>query len=263
MPQASKPTTVADALNLACRYWDVNDGRGRGSRGPNMMPIRATRAAGILGLSRKLRSLRADDGARLLSGLRMGGLSRSSVASYYAAARRMLALSGYSCVDWPKAPTPPRKQRQPVTSEEVARCIDALRDHGWDDTAELVELMRDTGLRVEVEALRGDWQARGGRLEVEAGKGGHARTIPYRGPHAGPLEGLTYEGHLRRIKIAAAEAGVPDLRPHDLRRHFVKRVYDRSGKDLRVAQVLAGHADPSTTASYVGVSFEELEHAVG
>lgn len=250
----SKPATVADALALATRYWEANEGLG--GRGPNMMPIRAGRCADILGRSRKLTTLGPQDGASLLVGLRQSGLSRSSVSSYYAAGRRMLALSGVSCVAWPKAPAPPRKVREAVSPEEIEALIEELRSRGWDDTADLVELMRDTGLRVEREALRGDWQAQEGRLTVHSGKGGHGRVIPYAGSQSGPLRGLTYEGHLRRIKAT----GTP-LRPHDLRRAFVRRVYEGSGKDLRIAQVLAGHADPGTTAGYIGVNWDELQAA--
>lgn len=250
----AKPPTIADALIAATRYWEANEPLH--GRGPNMMPIRAGQCADILGRSRKLATLGPQDGANLLVGLKARGLSRSSVSSYYAAGRRMLALSGVSCVSWPKAPAPPRKVREAVSPDEIEGLIEELRTRGWDDTADLVELMRDTGLRVEVEALRGDWEAQEGKLTIRAGKGGHGRVIPYRGPQEGPLRGLTYEGHLRRIKATGTS-----LRPHDLRRAFVKRVYEGSGKDLRIAQVLAGHADPGTTAGYIGVNFEELQRA--
>jgi site-specific recombinase XerD len=143
-----------------------------------------------------------------------------------------------------------------VTDAQIEQLLEDLEAQGWEDTAALVRLMRDTGLRVEVEALRGNWEAQGGRLVVKAGKGGHGRVVPYEGPEVGALQGLTYEGHLRRIKAT----GSP-IRPHDLRRAFVKRVYERSGKDIRVAQVLAGHADPGTTAGYIGVDWDELSRA--
>lgn len=257
---AHKPLTVADALTSATRYWEANEST-RG-RGPNMMPIRAGRCADLLGRSRKVASLTAADGASLLVGLRSSGLSRTSVSSYYAAGRRMLALSGHQCVGWPKAPSPARKVREGVSAAEIEALVDELEARGWSDTADLVRLMRDTGLRVEVEALRGDWsvtrtEAGAGRLVVHSGKGGHGRVIPYSGPEREALRGITYEGHLRRIKATGSH-----IRPHDLRRAFVKRVYEGSGKDIRVAQVLAGHADPGTTAGYIGVNFEEMRRAV-
>lgn len=262
MPRA-KTETVRDALQAAARYWDANEVT-LSRRGCNMMPIRAQRCASILGTSSPLTKLGPSDGARLLVGLRESGLGRSSVSNYYAAGRRMLALSGVSTVAWPKAPTPPRKVRPAICPTQVQSLIDWLNAKGWGDTAALAVLMRDTGLRVEVEALNGLWEAGEGRLTVESGKGGHGRVIPYRGPEREPLRasgGITYEGHLRRWKVACRELGISIL-PHDLRRAFVKRVYEGSGKDLRVAQVLAGHSDPGTTAGYIGVDWSELEGAL-
>lgn len=248
--------TIAEALALATRYWDAND-KAR-CRGPNMMPIRAGICADILGRSHKLASLGPGDGAKLLVGLKERGLARSSVANYYAAGRRMLALAGCSCVTWPKAPPPSRQLRPAIQEDLIAGTLSRLRQAGHEDTARFVELMRDTGLRADVEALRGDWQADNGRLFVAGGKGGHQRAVPYVGPEREALRGVTYETHLRRIKEASNGA----LLPHDLRRFFVTRAYERSGKDLRMAQALAGHASPGTTAGYIGVDWDRMKEAV-
>ncbi len=229
-----------------------------------MMPLRAARCASLIGPSRRLTSLSVTDGVSLLSGLGREGLGRSTIKSYYAAGTRMLALAGVSTITWPKAPTPPRKLREPTNDRDIAKLVDWLAGKGWQDTADLLALMRDTGLRVEVEALNGQWRSGDGRLEVFSGKGGHGRTVPYTGPHTGPLRelgGITYEGHLRRIHAGNRALGTHIL-PHDLRRHFIRKVYQGSGRDIRIAQVLAGHADPGTTAGYIGVSFEELQNAV-
>lgn len=258
MPSATKPggkpSTVADALAKATHYWETNERRQ--SRGVNMMPLRAARCADILGRSRKLRSLDAGDGADLLVGLRKGGLARSTVGSYYAAGRRMLSLSGVHTEGWPKAPTPERRVKEPTTDGQIADLLDRLEAEGWNDTADLVRFMRDTGARVDVEALNGDLSCDGRRLLIRGGKGGHDRVVPYSG-NTPPQRGLTYEGHLRRIKAT----GSP-VRPHDLRRAFVKRAFEGSGNNIRVAQALAGHSDPGTTAGYIGVSFDEMERAL-
>jgi integrase len=251
----TSPKTVAEALAFATRYWDTNERTS--SRGPNMMPIRADRCASILGRSKRLSALGPSDGTRLLGELRRAGLARSSVASYYAAGRRMLGLSGVSTVAWPKAPTAPRKLRPPVEEPRVRSLIADLEERGWPETARLVAFLWDTGCRVDVEALRGEKELHGELLRV-VGKQGHERMIPYAGTAAeATFCGLTYEGHLRRIKVTGT-----DIRPHDLRRAFVKRAYEGSGKDIRVAQVLAGHSDPGTTAGYIGVSEAELRGAL-
>jgi site-specific recombinase XerD len=52
-------------------------------------------------------------------------------------------------------------------------------------------------------------------------------------------------------------AGVPDLTPHKLRHTFISDVNDKSG-DLRVAQELARHASPETTAGYTRVTRDRM-----
>lgn len=266
MSTKAKPggPTVGEALSRASSFWLANE-NSRSKRGCNMMPIRARICADILGHSKRLSSLGVSDGASLLIGLSKRGLERSTVKTYYAAGKRMLQLAGVSLTGWPNAPTPPRKLREPIDAQDIDRMVAWLASKGWPDTAALVCLMRDTGLRVEVEALNGQWIAHGGRLDVVSGKGGHGRAVPYRGPETGPLResgGITYEGHLRRIKAGNAALGTHIL-PHDLRRHFIRAAYLRSGNNIRTAQVLAGHSDPGTTAGYIGVNWEELCEAVG
>ena len=54
------------------------------------------------------------------------------------------------------------------------------------------------------------------------------------------------------ISLIGEAADVPGLTPHKLRHTFISDINDHSG-DLRVAQMLARHASPETTAGYTRV----------
>jgi len=60
---------------------------------------------------------------------------------------------------------------------------------------------------------------------------------------------LTGQAVFDRLQHIARAAGVADVSPHDARRSFISDVLDATG-DLAVAQQLAGHANPATTARY-------------
>ncbi|HEX9952805.1 MAG TPA: tyrosine-type recombinase/integrase [Rubricoccaceae bacterium] len=71
---------------------------------------------------------------------------------------------------------------------------------------------------------------RGGRLDASA-------------------EALTGQAVYHVLQTRAGEAGVAAFSPHDLRRSYVGDLLDE-GADLSVAQQLAGHTSPTTTAGY-------------
>lgn len=274
-------TTLNAAYATACAYWDS---LGHSSA---MMAIRAGKGVSILGGSRKLSSLTAADGVALLSRLNSSNLSRSTIAATYAAFKRMLALSGVSCAGWPKAATPPRRVREPMSRKLLDEVTLWLDKAALPETADLCRVLGGTGMRVEVEALSFDavrvippsgCAARpvGASSVRVAGKGGHERIIPVAAPlglllsdpeRTHPMRRLSYGGHLKRwnkalFGVQGAVIGKRDT-PHAIRHLYATEAYARSGGNLHVVRELLGHADINTTARYIGIDEEAMRRAAG
>ena len=84
-------------------------------------------------------------------------------------------------------------------------------------------------------ARRGDWP---GPLLCPVKKGGHVQQ-----------RGMTAQSVMMRLRFLAANAHVPPLAPHDLRRSFVGELLD-AGADISSVQKLAGHSSVTTTTRY-------------
>lgn len=148
----------------------------------------------------------------------------------------------------------------------------------------LLELLYATGLRVsELVSLRRAAVMRDTSFITVTGKGDKERVVPLNdrardaikiyvktlppGPFLFPAGGA--EGYLARqvfardLKLLAARAGISSARvaPHVLRHAFASHLL-AGGADLRVVQMLLGHADISTTQIYTHVLDEKLRDLV-
>jgi integrase/recombinase XerD len=168
-----------------------------------------------------------------------------------------------------------------LNAPDVETCL-GLRDRT------MLELMYASGLRVsEIVSLK--TTALGlneGVIQVVNGKGGKERLVPF-GGEAGqwlgrylaeartPLlegktsdsvfigrhtgRGLTRQAFWALIRRYAVIANIPvALSPHTLRHAFATHLLNH-GADLRVVQLLLGHADISTTQIYTHVARERLK----
>ncbi|MGH8700640.1 MAG: tyrosine-type recombinase/integrase [Burkholderiales bacterium] len=157
---------------------------------------------------------------------------------------------------------------------EVAKVLSALRAPKY---RMLLFCAYGSGLRVS-EACNlciGDIDSQRMVLHVRAGKGGRDRYAmlspvlldalrqyyraehpdkPYLFPGAIPGQPVRPEGVQTALRIALTHSGVSKrITPHTLRHAFATHSLE-SGTDLRVIQVLLGHANIRTTTRYVHVS---------
>ncbi|MEO0427940.1 MAG: tyrosine recombinase [Pseudomonadota bacterium] len=155
-----------------------------------------------------------------------------------------------------------------------AKAVTTLRDHA------LLELLYATGLRVtELVSLPAEPAVRAPESLIVRGKGGRERRVPLTAPARAVLRAWAEHrpladgrsspwlfpargkaGHLSRlraweiVKDIAAAAGLDPstVSPHTLRHAFASHLLE-GGADLRIIQVLLGHADIATTEIYTHV----------
>jgi len=147
----------------------------------------------------------------------------------------------------------------------------AVRDNA------ILSIMLHGGLRrTEIVTLAvDDYLPRRGRLVIRQGKGNRQRELvlnsstrkavmnwlKVRGREAGALfcpvarggavqnRTLSSQAIYQIVKQRAADAGIEECSPHDLRRTFVTRLLEE-GVDINTTRQLAGHQDVSTTVRY-------------
>lgn len=217
----------------------------------------------------------------------------STVRQVTMTARSMRLIDSDSAVSILELPAPRgsggRRGRTPDDSE-VGRLLDvAAQDptlRGRRDAA-VIAVLAGGGLRAAETRLHvSHFDAVSGRLDVVAGKGRRRRTVPLPrwavvlleewitasgvtghllvgvdrwGNLTGPLSGQALNDIVQRL---AADAGLGHLTCHSFRRYAITGVLHVA--DVGLAQLLAGHADVSTTIrSYDARDIDDLACAVG
>jgi integrase/recombinase XerD len=196
-----------------------------------------------------------------------------------------------------RSPKKRQKSRMPFPPELVKKVVTGqprLRDRV------ALQLLFDTGIRKsELCAVQFKHFDHAEHVLVVVGKGGKVRDVPTINPRflamleqhildrgAGPEEfllyperrgprtdrtiGINWEDKHRPLSSTAAHrwwagclerAGVPHRPMHEARHTAITRFIQRTG-NLRLAQVLAGHADVGTTAGYAHPELRDLKNAL-
>lgn len=228
-----------------------------------------------------------EDVADYLSHLSAEGMAASSAARRLSALRQVHrflvseAIKGDDPTRIVSSPKPGRALPKVLSVEEVDKLLSLAEEEAAGGEEKevrlyvLLELLYATGLRVsELVAL----ERKAVRPEADhltiSGKGGKERLVPLNDKAKDALmgwlkgkEGERFvfpaagaEGHLARqvfardLKGLAARAGLPAAKvsPHVLRHAFASHLL-QNGADLRVVQMLLGHADIATTQIYTHV----------
>lgn len=216
----------------------------------------------------------------------------SVLRRFYQLALRQQQVASDPCLKLPTAKQPTRMVHT-LTEAQVEALLEApdvntplgLRERT------MLELMYASGLRVSelVDLKIVELSLNDGVLRI-TGKGAKTRLVPFGAPARAWIERYVKEargvilngqqddalfvtgrgGPMTRqmfwilVKKHAARAGIAGpLSPHTLRHAFATHLLNH-GADLRVVQLLLGHADISTTQIYTHVARERLKniHAV-
>ena len=283
-------TAHKDAVNAWLEYLAAE----RGLAANTLLAYRRDLAALALRLKgRTLLAAREDDLLTALRNLRTDGRSPRSVARFLVAVRGFYAWQAEQGI---LEQDPASRLELPKVWKTLPKVLDGadverlLASPDRDDpkgarNAAMLELLYATGLRVsELVSLRlSDLRLDAGYLQC-IGKGSKERVIPigaaameavarYLASARGQLLAgrksdvlfvgrrgarLTRQGFWKLIKSEGRRAGIKtSLSPHIVRHSFATHLLE-NGADLRVVQMLLGHADISTTQIYTHVNRERL-----
>ena len=241
--------------------------------------------------------VKLDDLQRFAAWIHERGIGPKSQARILSGVRTFyhyLVVDGYLEVDPTElleSPHLPKHLPEYLTTEEVDRleaAIDLTTAEGHRNRA-IIEVFFSCGLRVsELVELKLSNLFLNERFMRVVGKGGKERLVPISQRAVGELElwfddrrqmrikpgeddyvFLNRRGHhltrtmiLIMVKRLGEAAGIKKtLSPHTLRHSFATALL-RGGADLRVIQVLLGHADIATTEIYTHMDDESLRQAV-
>lgn len=241
--------------------------------------------------------VKLDDLQRFAAWIHERGIGPKSQARILSGVRTFyhyLVVDGYLEVDPTElleSPHLPKHLPEYLTTEEVDRleaAIDLTSAEGHRNRA-IIEVFFSCGLRVsELVELKLSNLFLNERFMRVVGKGGKERLVPISQRAVGELElwfddrrqmrikpgeddyvFLNRRGHhltrtmiLIMVKRLGEAAGIKkNLSPHTLRHSFATALL-RGGADLRVIQVLLGHADIATTEIYTHMDDESLRQAV-
>lgn len=241
--------------------------------------------------------VKLDDLQRFAAWIHERGIGTKSQARILSGVRTFyhyLVVDGYLEVDPTElleSPHLPKHLPEYLTTEEVDRleaAIDLTSAEGHRNRA-IIEVFFSCGLRVsELVELKLSNLFLNERFMRVVGKGGKERLVPISQRAVGELElwfddrrqmrikpgeddyvFLNRRGHhltrtmiLIMVKRLGEAAGIKKtLSPHTLRHSFATALL-RGGADLRVIQVLLGHADIATTEIYTHMDDESLRQAV-
>ncbi len=212
----------------------------------------------------------------------------ATLRRFYGWARRQQWLQHDPCLHVAGAKPPPRLPRT-LSEREVERLLDApdrREPRGLRDRA-MLETLYATGLRVSelVQLHTLHVRLTDGVVHVVHGKGGRERLVPLGAEAVWWIEhylaqarpallggrqsdalfvthlggAMTRQGFWQIVRKLARRADIQTpLSPHVLRHAFATHLLNH-GADLRVVQLLLGHADISTTQIYTHVARERLK----
>ena len=212
----------------------------------------------------------------------------AALKRFFLWAKRQSHMQHDPCLTLKSARQPSRlpKTLSEAQVEALLNAPNTLDTLGLRDRS-MLETLYATGLRVsELVSLKLlEVDLNGGVLRVSMGKGGKDRLVPLGGEavywlqhylnDARPLllgprrsdalfvtaraAAMTRQSFWLIVKKHAAHAGITaPLSPHVLRHAFATHLLNH-GADLRVVQMLLGHADISTTQIYTHVARERLK----